>query len=393
MRAALILGVLAGCYDPSLQDCAVTCVNNACPSGFECVTGVCRSSTGACPGGGGSADAPVLMGFAFRKKITLSDVPGGFVTNFPLTIRRLSDPDLANFAQTDGADIQFTAADGTALASEIERFDETTGELVAWVNVPEVSATTELYMYFGSTTASAPPATAVWDSNYIGVWHLSDPPGASVADSTSAALAAQKATTSGPTPTLAGFFAGGHVFTGGGAENLTIGSSAAVTPPELTFETWINYALDNSDSYRALFATPNSAPQHPALIYPNQGTPQVIPKQSLGVALASQAYFTQPGTFIPNIWNHVVLTTSGSLAGTSVYINGVKLDVTSMGQLFPSGSTVTFGGLGNTQLSVMGTMDEIRYSKTLRPAAYVIASYAYASTDTLVTFGPVEAVR
>jgi hypothetical protein len=392
MRGALVLGVLAGCYNPSLQDCAITCVNNACPSGFECVANVCRSTTGACPGGG-SADAPVITGFAFRKMISLSNVPGGFATNFPLSIRRAMDPDLANFAQVGGADIQFTTIDGMVLPSQIERFDKAKGELVAWVNVPEITASTQLFMYFGNATANAPPATAVWDANYLGVWHLSDPPGTSVADSTVNAIAAQKAGPPAPLPSFLGKFAGGHVFSGAPMEYLTIGNSVAVSPLELTFETWINYTIDATDSYPALFATSNQNPQHPCLFYVNNGTQAAAPKESLAVQLGGQAYFTPAGTFAAGVWNHVVLSTAGTAASTALFINGAKQPLMLSGLLFPTGIAVTFGGLNPTSVAVNALVDEIRYSKALRPDGYAIASYYYGSQDSLVTFGPVETVR
>jgi hypothetical protein len=392
MRAvsALVVGALAGCYNPALQDCAVTCVNNACPSGFQCVAGVCRSSSGDCPGSG-SADAD-LSGFAFRKKISIRIVPGGQATNFPLSIRRGTDPDLANFAGDDGSDILFTTTDGTELASDIERFDGTTGELVAWVLVPTLIAPFDIYMYFGNSMARGANPTAVWDANYIGVWHLFDPPGNSVADATAAALAAQKTAPPGPAPTLAGMFGNAAVFGGVGAESLSIGNSAAVTPPDLTFESWINYTDDGSDTYRALFVTPNAVPNHPSVFYPNGGTQASVPKQSIGVAFGGQAYFSEAGSFAATKWNHVLFSTVGQIAGSSLYINGVKQTLVTTGFLYPSGSAVTFGGLGGTQLSMSGSMDEIRYSKSIRDQAYATASYAYGSNASFVTFGPVETV-
>jgi len=42
---------------------------------------------------------------------------------------------LKNEAQPDGDDIVFTDASGNKLNHEIEKYNITTGELVAWVNV------------------------------------------------------------------------------------------------------------------------------------------------------------------------------------------------------------------------------------------------------------------
>ncbi|GAH11312.1 unnamed protein product, partial [marine sediment metagenome] len=63
------------------------------------------------------------------------------------------DQNLADYAQADGDDILFAAADGTTkLDHEIESFDNVTGTLVAWVRIPTLSGSvdTDVYMYFGN---------------------------------------------------------------------------------------------------------------------------------------------------------------------------------------------------------------------------------------------------
>ena len=66
-----------------------------------------------------------------------------------------SDTGLAAHARDDGGDIYFTSSGGsTKLSHEIEKFDSSTGNLVAWVKVPNLSSSTDtiLYMYYGPTT-------------------------------------------------------------------------------------------------------------------------------------------------------------------------------------------------------------------------------------------------
>jgi hypothetical protein len=79
--------------------------------------------------------------FNYRKPVTID---AGSVTadlaNFPVLVSLPSDADLAADARNDGYDIVFTASDGTTLLShEIETFDGATGELTAWVKVPNLS--------------------------------------------------------------------------------------------------------------------------------------------------------------------------------------------------------------------------------------------------------------
>jgi len=115
-----------------------------------------------------------------RKAITIdaTKVSSGPHTNFPVLVNLSSDSSLASRAQADGDDILFTSSDGTTkLSHEIEKYGSSTGELVAWVKVPSLSSAsnTVLYMYYGdASVASQQDATNVWDSNYTGVWHLSE---------------------------------------------------------------------------------------------------------------------------------------------------------------------------------------------------------------------------
>ena len=70
------------------------------------------------------------------KNITIdhTKVYTNILRNFPVLIKR-TDTDLKNEAQPDGDDIVFTDASGNKLNHEIEKYNITTGELVAWVNV------------------------------------------------------------------------------------------------------------------------------------------------------------------------------------------------------------------------------------------------------------------
>ena len=69
-----------------------------------------------------------------RKKITISlnTVISSDLDNFPVLVSTI-DTDLIQTTESDGTDIVFTTSDGkTLLDYEIEKFDQSTGELVAW---------------------------------------------------------------------------------------------------------------------------------------------------------------------------------------------------------------------------------------------------------------------
>src|SRR3989344_5479846 len=115
--------------------------------------------------------------WGFRKKLTIdyTKVSGGAdLTNFPVLVS-LTDLNLTK-AQSTGNDIVFTSSDGsTKLDHEIEKFTQSSGELVAWVEIPTLSytANTIIYIYYGNpSVTSQQNKTGVWDSNYIMVYHL-----------------------------------------------------------------------------------------------------------------------------------------------------------------------------------------------------------------------------
>jgi hypothetical protein len=137
----------------------------------------------------GTGAEPFHNGWQYSKKITiLASEVAADLTNFPVLIKT-TDADWAdtlnsgNVAQADGGDILFIAGDGTTkLDHEIERYDETTGELVAWVEVRSLSGSqdTDIYIFYGNSDAVDqwnPTGAGVWEPNYAGVWHLAESSG------------------------------------------------------------------------------------------------------------------------------------------------------------------------------------------------------------------------
>jgi len=110
--------------------------------------------------------------------------------NFPVLIS-LNDTDLRYDVQPDGDDIAFSA-NGKWLDHEIELFDQTYNSthaiVLAWVRVPFLSTVidTNISMYYSnSTMGSRENPSSVWDSGYVGVWHLNEEPNGTIYDSTS----------------------------------------------------------------------------------------------------------------------------------------------------------------------------------------------------------------
>ena len=106
-------------------------------------------------------------------------------SNFTVLVS-VTDPALktvangGHVANANGYDIGFYADSGGTikLKWEVEKYDGTTGNLIAWVKIPSVSSSTDtvFYLMYGdsaiNTDQSDPPNT--WDSNFKGVWHMAD---------------------------------------------------------------------------------------------------------------------------------------------------------------------------------------------------------------------------
>ena len=103
------------------------------------------------------------------------------LSNFPLLISLL-DTDLHEYARSNGNDIKF-AMNGKWLDHEIEFFNRdhngTHAQLVCWLEIPSLSPLIDslIFMYYGNTTISSQENPAgVWESNFKGIWHLSEDP-------------------------------------------------------------------------------------------------------------------------------------------------------------------------------------------------------------------------
>ena len=147
----------------------------------QCQSGVCDEGTDSCVAEWHGTWKDPLWGF--RKTITVDQtkVPSD-QTDYPMLVS-LTDSDLAAEARSDGRDIFFTEIDGiTKLDHELERYQSGSGTLVAWVRIPNLTSSSDkqIYMYYGNSGASAQEnPTAVWDSNYLSVYHMNQNPSSS----------------------------------------------------------------------------------------------------------------------------------------------------------------------------------------------------------------------
>ncbi|MGD0804316.1 MAG: DUF2341 domain-containing protein [Candidatus Bathyarchaeia archaeon] len=148
---------------------------------------------------------PWYQGWGYRQAITIdhTQVPE-LLTNYPFLIS-LTQQNIAQNALGDGGDILFTTSDRvTKIPHEIDSYDSSTGHLLAWVKIPQLSNTvdTVIYIYYGNPSAlNQESPSQVW-SGYRLVSHMSDNPDSShISDSSPDGLTGTKKGDSEPAQT------------------------------------------------------------------------------------------------------------------------------------------------------------------------------------------------
>ncbi len=378
-----------------------------CGAGYRSALGVGLLVLGGWLGG-----VPEASAFSYRKSITVNaaQVTGGPLTNFPMLVNIASDNGLrtttngGNVTSANGYDIIFRALDdttcggaGTApctLSHEIESYTATTGQIIAWVNVPSINNGTVIYVYYGdaAVTASTQDPTGVWDTTYRLVSHMADNPDTShVKDSTSNANNGTKAGAGRPAVTTSGEVAYAQTFNGT-TDYINMGSAASIDSVfagGATAEAWIypNSFGENNGGRIADKANTVTygADQGWAFLIYNGGT---YGNSNLSFAHDFTAsnpslWHTNNNTISTGSWQHVVVTYNNSSTSNnpSLYINGVSQTVIEV--TAPAGTAETdaaynlrIGNLASaTTRTFDGIIDEFRISKTIRTAGWITTEY------------------
>jgi len=172
---------------------------------------------------------------AFQKRIPLT-INGGQVpstqTDFPLLIND-TYPDMIGEVE---AEIRFAGTDLVQLEYEIAKFDNSTGELIAWTKKPTVSNGDIVNIYFdnpGATDEQNSPG--VYDANYNRVYHLNNDADDSTGNAEDLTIF---------TGTSAGFVPGkignAYDFPGNNVTDYMIRNPVSVWPStEFTLEHWL----------------------------------------------------------------------------------------------------------------------------------------------------------
>jgi hypothetical protein len=310
------------------------------------------------------------ISWMYRRPITISasEVMGDLV-DFPVLID-ITHPDLKDKARADGYDILFTDSDGwTKLDHEIELYNGTIGNLIAWVKVPLLSSTsdTEIYMYYGNSEQSTPtenPA-GVWDDDYVMVQHLRETSGTHY-DSTQYGFDGTEYIDSPGTQNAIGKIDGADEFDGSD-DYVKINNIGTLLDNErnITFSLWVNTASDgttwdNPFSFgNGQFRFESGDPTTNIHVF-NSG----IDNDEIIEAL---------GSITLDAWNFITFASNDS--SWALYIDGTIRDSGTTDGGLNVGSDLFLGARFEISDQWKGLIDEVRISNATRSIDWITTEF------------------
>jgi len=365
--------------------------DEACPGGDDCDDDAFPVNPGASEGpygdptcsdgvdndcDGQTDDCTAPEGY--RKSITIdfNQVSGGSdLPNFPVLISIAGDDDLrttengGHVESPSGYDITFRAADGaTQLDHEIEEYDPAGGILVAWVRIPVLSASadTVIYLYYGYSGVTSPTENpgAVWDGNYVGVWHLTEDSADTGAvdlyeDSTANMNHGDDYVSA---TAKAGQVLGGQAFDGVD-DYVDCGSNTVLDVDYLTVEFWLNVNTWINDG-GVIAKGDNSYRQYWIWTYDGQVAFEIDEGGNINYAWAPTA----------GSWEHLAIIYDG--ADVTTYRNGLQENtyLQATGVIDPSAPPLLLGFIPSFHYADFA-LDELRISNTARPVGWIATGY------------------
>lgn len=330
-------------------------------------------------------------GYGYVRAITIdhTKIPNIDLTNFPFLFST-TDPLLAttvnggHVGNPNGYDIIFTSdpAGQNPLNYEMEEYNPTTGQMVAWVQIPDLSHTadTVIYLFYGNSSVTTPQQnpTGTWDSTFQAVWHLPNGTTLSANDSTANA---NSGTITDVAPTT-GQIDGGALFNGSTSQ-IICGSNVPgfqfSSAQSFTDSAWFNLSTNTNgpmsaspNGYMSILSSSDSGYGHELLI-----------GGAAGIFVVGDNYLESNSNVSLNTWHYIVGVQNGG-SGASLYIDGVPVASNQFPFNANSGGTCYIGSRGyigtENYEAFQGSVDEVRIASVARSADWVAAEYANQSS-------------
>ena len=325
--------------------------------------------------------------YARKFTVAFTGAPAGTLTDFPVLVKVSANaPEGFSYAdcrKPNGGDLRFADAAGHLLPSEVDTWN-TNGESLVWVKVPSLSYSTTITAYYGWKSAPPVDPTAVWNSNYVGVWHLGEsalPLKESSGKSYGFDTSSNGQETLGSTGTVGGavdFSTGANAIS-----NRLIAADSDVLDnfTDFTVELWT--WQESATNYTPYLLTRVASGQYAYLFHQQKTTPYNVFRISTD---GSNHASISGSAMVPtmNAWNYHVIARNTTAQKAYCFMNGspapdggVNLPSGYDAQIPNSSSPLYLGNAQTTanKYGFPGKIDELRISNVARSAAWVQATH------------------
>jgi hypothetical protein len=337
---------------------------------------------------------PVFLGYEYERNIAIDHnrVAGGEdLYNFPVMISLtgqdfLKTSPAGQVFNANGYDIIFSDTSYNQLDHQVEYYNGTNGDLIAWVRIPVLSASTNTVIkiiYGNPLVTDDPSVTSVWDSHYKGVWHLNDN---NLKDFT----AYNKSGTPYNTPTYPSGMINDALGLNGSNEYVQVNNAPNLNfAGNITVSAWVYMSAGNRDQKIAGNQN-NSSGGYKFGIYTNNKVEFEIRNSANQASLNRDV----PGGTVlsTGIWYYLAGISSDVLDSIKTFVNGVsERPFKKTGTLGVASNNLVVGKEPFSSLYYFsGRFDELRISDKVRSDGWLRTEYFnQSSPSTFYTIDPV----
>ncbi|MFX0185408.1 MAG: DUF2341 domain-containing protein, partial [Candidatus Hodarchaeota archaeon] len=315
--------------------------------------------------------------FSGRKDIVIDhtqfgSTQGDNLSNFPFLFE-IYDSDLKTQVQSDGDDILFFDAEGRKLDHEIDEFDQgynsSHAYLLTWISIPQLKLQTDtvISMYYGNSQIGRQEnPEAVWNNDYIGIWHLKEVGNGAVGEYLDSSLYNNDGQggggTAGQIPAQVDGKIGKAQDFDGIDDDIQIPSSVSIQSPEfeLTVSGWLNSFDTSTDG---------------GIIFSDWGYGLDFSDNGIYVHLnGTDNIVWDTGYNVSSGWHYYAFTYDGSVI--RLYIDGVEIDNLSNSGDIESSNTVRIGSAPWGSQRTEGIIDEVRISTLKKSGDWIKVEYS-----------------
>ena len=330
--------------------------------------------------------------WSVRQKLTFQNIDQGTLNDFPvLVVLNSGNIDYAK-TQSGGGDLRFLDADGAQLPYEIEEWNES-GDSYVWVRIPQIDGASNsdyTWMYYGNAAVSSQEnSIAVWDSNYVGVWHLSEEQGG--AGNTGVYQDSTSNNNDGNDFVLAtgqeGRVGGGQQFSGNG-DWIEVPHDASLNlTGSITISFWLKPTEDTSTfnrivekglwGYQTAYYFGLGDGTNDLTFYLND----------------TEVHDTADGLLAVNTWQHAAVSYDSATGNATLFLNGNPIASGNYSGPITGNADSLLISHSDSTYDFAGYIDEIRISGSARTNDWIAAQYKAMNNDpgnAFVSFGGEE---